>query len=124
MAVKSFALNTEPHRAEVGPHTFLFEPESNGAAFADSYSALREAQRAITDAGENVGATELKIVSAGMRDFLTSFMLPDSQVAFASVTLPDRVLVQMLEFVAELYGSGAGSKENPTDAPGGQSNES
>lgn len=110
MAERSFALNVTPHVAVVGPHRFEFEPESNGAEFADAYSALREAQRSITDAGENVGAAELKIVSAGMRDFVTRFMLDESKALFASVTLPDRVLVQMLEFVAELYGSGSAGK--------------
>lgn len=115
---RSFALNTTPHVAVVGPHRFEFECESNGAEFADAYSALREAQRAITDAGENVGAAELKIVSAGMRNFVTRFMLDESKAMFASVTLPDRVLVQMLEFVAELYGSGKAG------ADGGQSSAS
>lgn len=121
MASKTFTINQTPHEAIIGDVTLLFVPETSGALFAESYSALREAQASITAAGENVGATELKTVSAGMRHFVESFLLPESLDAFDSLTLPDRVLVQLLEYVAELYGSGSAGK---ADADGGPSSAS
>lgn len=124
MAEKTFALNTTPHIINVGPHRFELEPEVIGAEFADAYAVLRRAQAAITAAGADIGAEELKAVNAGMRDFVSRFMLTESKQLFQTVRLPDRVLVQMLEFVAELYGGGAGTSENPTDAPGGPSSAS
>lgn len=117
MAERTFEIRTEPHQAHVGEHTLYFEPEVEGAAFADAYAALKEAQKAITAAGDNVGADELKIVSQGMREFLARFMLEESRTLFEGIRLPDRVLVKILEFVAELYGGGSG---NPS-APGGPS---
>lgn len=41
----------------------------------------------------------------------------------ASLRLPDRILVALMEWVAELYGS-AGDAEGKTDGPGGQSSAS
>lgn len=117
---RTFEIRTEPHRAVIGAHTLLFEAETEGAVFAQAYAALKETQKTITAAGDNVGADELTIVSQGMRDFLNRFMLEESRTLFATLKLPDRVLVQVLEFVAELYGGGSG---NP-DAPGGPSSDS
>lgn len=112
MASKSFAINTEPHRAEIGEHTLLFQPEVVGAAFAEAYSGLRDAQKKVKDAGDDIGPDVLLAVNAEMRAFLARFMLPESAELFATLKLPDRVLVQLLQWVAELYGGGA--EERPT----------
>lgn len=112
MATKSFAINTEPHRAEVGEHTLKFVPEVVGAEFAQAVSALREAQKRVKDAGEDAGAEELLAVHEGMRSFLVGMMLPESVKVFEEVRLPDRILVQLIEWVVELYGSGV--EERPT----------
>ena len=109
MASKSFALNTEPHRAEIGSHVLEFVPEANGSLFASSYSNLKEAQKVITAAGDNVGAAELTVVADGMREFLVSFMLPESAKLFDTMELPTRVLVQLIEWTAELFGGGSGN---------------
>lgn len=118
MAEKSFAINTEPHVANVGPHVLQFEPEVVGAEFAQAYAGLKAAQKKIKDAGDDVGPDELLAVNEGMRQFLDGFLLPESSKLFATLKLPDRVLVQLLEWVAELYGGGSGN------APGGSSSES
>lgn len=109
MAEKSFAINTDPHVATVGPHTLTFEPEVVGAEFAQAYAGLKAAQKQVKKAGDDIGPDELLAVNAGMRDFLARFMLPDSKELFETLRLPDRVLVQLLEWVAELYGGGSGN---------------
>lgn len=109
MASKSFHINTEPHTAVIGDVTLSFEPEVIGAEFASAYSGLKVAQKQITDAGDNVGEAELLAVNAGMREFVGRFLLPESKPDFDALKLPDRVLVQLLEFVASLYGGGSGN---------------
>ncbi len=109
MAEKSFAINTVPHVATVGPHLLSFEPEVIGAEFAEAYAGLKSAQKQIKKVGDDIGASELLAVNAGMRDFLSRFMMPDSKELFETLRLPDRVLVQLLEWVAELYGGGSGN---------------
>ena len=118
MAEKSFAINTEPHVATIGDHKLSFVPEVVGAEFADAYAGLKEAHKLVKAAKDGVGPKELKAVNAGMREFLTGFMLPHSAEVFESLKLPDRVLVQLLEWLTALYGGGSGN------APGGSSSES
>ena len=109
MASKTFEIRTEPHTAVIGALKLLFQPEVPGALFASAYSGLKEAQRAITDAGDNVGAAELTAVNEGMRAFIESFLVPESVTAFDAAVLPDRVLVQLLEWTSELYGGNQGN---------------
>lgn len=111
-------INTEPHVINVGDTRLLLEPEVIGAEFAQAYAGLKQAQKKVKAAKDDVGPDELMAVNAGMRDFLRRFMLPESKEEFDALKLPDRVLVQMLEFVAELYGGGSGN------APGGSSSAS
>lgn len=101
-----FEIRTEPHVAKLGDVSLYLFPEVEGAAFAAAYAGLREAQKSITAAGDNVGPDELAAVNKGMRDFLSSFMTDESRATFTEMKLPDRVLVQLLEFAAELYGGG------------------
>lgn len=124
MATKSFAINTEPHVAKIGDVEISFQAEVVGAEFAQAYAGLREAQKQIKAAGDDVSPEALIAVNTEMRAFVTGFMLPESREVFNEMRIPDRVLVQLLEWVAELYGGGGGSKENPTDAPGGPSSAS
>lgn len=118
MAERVFEIRTEPHVAVVGADRLLFHAEVDGASFVAAYAGLREAQKAITAAGDDVGAEELAAVNKGMREFLTSFMLDESQDLFGTMTLPDRVLVQLLEWTAELFGGGSG---NDRGGPSSQS---
>lgn len=127
MATKSFAIRTEPHTADVGGVQLLFVAETLGSEFAEAYSALREAQQKVTGrkasstkhAKEEAGTdpAALKELHEAMRGFVRGFLLPESHAAFDGLRLPDRVLVQLLEWTAELYGSGAGNDD------GGQSSD-
>lgn len=118
MASKSFAINTSPHEAVIGDHTLLFKPEVNGAGFAGAYSGLREAQKSLTDAGDDVQGQDLIAVNEAMTSFLAGFMLDESAKLFATLDLPSRVLVQLIEWVSTLYGSGPG---NGQDSSSGES---
>ncbi|MFI9569765.1 hypothetical protein [Streptomyces rishiriensis] len=44
MATRNFALNTEPHIAEIGAIRLEFQPEVFGDEFMDAYVELRDAQ--------------------------------------------------------------------------------
>lgn len=127
MATKTFEIRTDPHEAVIGSHTLLLEPEVVGAEFAQAYSAIREVQGKVKAAqagkssstkhakADGLDAEVLTELSESMRKFVRRFMLPDSQVIFDGLRLPDRVLVQLMEYVAELYGGGSG---NPVAAGG------
>lgn len=128
---RTFEIRTEPHEAVIGPHTLLLEPEVVGAEFATAYAALREVQRKVRSAepakgsstkhakADGLNADVLIELSDAMRVFVRKFMLPDSQAVFDGMRVPDRVLVKLMEYVAELYGGGSG---NP-DAAGGTSSD-
>jgi hypothetical protein len=122
MATKSFALNEDPHTATVGRTELLFVPETTGPEFAEAYDALRDVQIKVKNARgakgsstkpgkpDDLGKDTLIELSDAMRTFITRFLLDDEQrETFAGMRLPDRVLVQMMEWVAELYGSGSGN---------------
>ncbi|MEW2066634.1 hypothetical protein [Streptomyces sp. NPDC007346] len=156
MATKSFAINKEPHVAEIGDDLELrFQPEVMGDQFMDAYQALRETQR---DSGvdldklADVQPDALRRVSRSLRKFLSELMLEDSadlllrvdvqvggevidsyldldeataraeELGDAQVVhrlrLPDRVLVQLMEWVIELY---SGGQRPPTQSSGSSS---
>lgn len=122
MATKVFEIRTDPHEAVIGDITLLLEPEVVGAEFAQAYSTLREVQKKVKDAQATKGTSTkhakadgldaglLSELSESMRGFVRRFMLPDSQTIFDGMRLPDRVLVQLMEYVAELYGGGSGNQ--------------
>lgn len=153
MATRTFALNTEPHVAQVGDTTLEFQPEVMGDDFMDAYAALREAQQPIgVDINDlaNVDSAQLRTVSRSLRAFLARLMLEESARLFTrldvvkagevlesfsdlaeaeayaakvrggarvvdALRLPDRVLVELLEWVVELYGGG----QRPPTSSGG-----
>lgn len=130
MVAKSFHLNTEPHVATVGTVDLLFEAEVIGAEFASAYAALREVQAKLPERSAKATSTKhakkdgelpepavLAEISEAMREFIGRFLLPASREDFAGLRLPDRVLVELMEWVAELYGGGSGNR----DADGGTS---
>ncbi|AKA61742.1 hypothetical protein SEA_MAIH_4 [Streptomyces phage Maih] len=122
MSTKTFEIRTEPHEAVIGPHTLLLEPEVIGAEFAQAYAAIREVQGKVKAAQASKGSSTkhakadgldadvLTELSEAMRAFVRRFMLPDSQAVFDGIRLPDRILVQLMEYVAELYGGGSGNQ--------------
>lgn len=109
MAKKTFTLNTEPHIAEIGDVQLAFQPEVMGDEFLDAYEALREAQSALGVDMDDLSAVEssqLRQVSAALKTFLARLMLPGSAEMFTEMRLPDRVLIELMEWSVELYGSG------------------
>lgn len=125
MATKSFELNTEPHVANVGGTRLLFIPEVVGAEFMSAYGRLREVQSRLSPKRAKASSTkhadntevsteDLIALSDEMRSFLRSFMLPESHATFDGMKLPDRILVQLMEWVAELYGGGSGNPDAGT----------
>lgn len=120
MAEKSFSINTEPHVANIGNHRLEFLPEVVGTDFAEGYATLVEVQQKVKTTkasstkhakAEGMDPKTLRELHDGMRAFLSGLMMPDSQELFATLRLPDRILVQLLEWVAELYGGGSGKGE-------------
>lgn len=156
MATKSIAFNTEPHTANVGPHTLLFTPEVYGDEFLDAYGRLQDVQKAVNDGEKlaDMGGQKLRHLYREMRGFLARLMVTESAEIFSrhvvtgpagesigtfvdheeaakaadevegatvedkSLRLPDRVLVELMEWVVELYGGNGGSR------PTGSSNAS
>jgi hypothetical protein len=127
VATKSFAINTEPHLADVGGTVLKFQPEVIGADFAQAYAELRTVQAKVKGnkasstkhaKEENLDPAVLVEVHDAMRAFIRRFLLEESYAAFDTLRLPDRILVQLLEWTAELYGGGSGNGR------GGSSSES
>ena len=115
MATRTVAINTEAHVATIGDTEIKFQPEAIGAAFAEAYSGLKDAQKRVAAAGDSIAGDDLSAITEAMRGFLTRLMLPDSAKVFAKMQLPNRVLVQLIEWTAEIYGGGSGNQA----APGG-----
>lgn len=119
MAKKTFALNTDPHVATVGDTDLLFKPEVMGDEFMDYYGALKEtyAELGIDESDMSDLSTEqLKKSEAAVRTFVSSTMLEESVKIFSTMRLPTRVLLQLLDWVMEVYGDG-----RPPTSPSGSS---
>ncbi|MEW2568303.1 hypothetical protein [Streptomyces sp. NPDC047070] len=155
------SLNTEPHKAEVGPHTLLFQPEIFGGEFLDTYNRLQEVQKEFSDADfETMSGDQLRNLYQEMRNFLCRLMTPESAAEFSrfvivavadrsnvleefrtreeaeshakeiktptaiedkSMRLPDRALIQLMEWVVTLYG---GTSARPTGSSSGSARSS
>lgn len=126
MATRTFTLNTSPHEAVIGNTVLFLQPEVDGATFVEAYAGLRDAQAKVT--GTKASSTKhakavdtdpetLRELSAAMRGFIRRFLLEDSTGPFDALSLPDRILVQLVEYLAEIYGGGSGNR----DADGGTS---
>lgn len=130
MVERVFEIRTEPHRVRIGEAVLLFEPEVYGAEFLDAYNHLVDVQKRVSRKTSGVKASstkhakepditaaELTELNNTMREFTARFLLPESVPVFEAMKIPDRILLQLIEFAAELYGGGSG---NP-DADGGTS---
>jgi hypothetical protein len=108
MTTKKFSINTEPHRAEVGDETYLFQPEIEGDELLDAWAALRDR---VPDRGEGTDgltADEMRERTResrlALKEFVGSFMLDESRDAFIGAKLPDRVVLEMQQWMLETYG--------------------
>lgn len=132
MTERTFMIRTEPNRAVIGDHVLLFVPEVPGTYFIESYLHLQSVQASIeieqaTRAKVNsskhskaapVDIERVKAANAAADAFLIRFLLDDeAKQVFKAVrpTLPDRTVVELINWVAELYGGGSG---NPPAAGG------
>lgn len=117
---KTFALNTEPHVAEIGGTELLFRPEIPGAEFLDAYETVAEAQKRLAvdpSKPDTVDVDKLRELTGVLRGFLSTLMLPESVGAFEAMSLPDRVLVELLEWTMEVYGSRPPTSSTGSVAP-------
>lgn len=87
VATKKFAINTEPHVAEIGDdYQLLFRPEVMGDEFLDAWARL---QQTLQDLGIDEGnlrgapAEKLRLANRAVRVFLRTFMLEDSARLYA-----------------------------------------
>jgi hypothetical protein len=128
MATKKFSLHTEPHVAEIGDDlTFAFRPEVDGDAFLDAYDSLRERYSGLHLGGgadlDGVQTSDLREAIGAVRTFLAELMLPESAARFETAKLPNRIIMQLLEWVMEIYGGGRPPTSSPASAttsrPGG-----
>jgi hypothetical protein len=121
MATKRFSLHTEPHVAEIGDElAFEFQPEVDGDQFLDAYDALKERYSGLQLGDGNdlaqIQTADLREAIGAVRDFLASLMLPQSAAEFATAKLPNRVVMQLLEWAMEIYGGNDGQRP-PTSSP-------
>ena len=127
MAERVFTVRTEPHTARVGNDAFLFVPEAVGAEFVTAYNELQRIQVDVSNrmaprkgsSSKHPKQAELDVtvvaeLEAAMRSFLTGLMLPESHDSFAAAPIPQRVLIELIEWTAELYGGGSGNQDAAT----------
>lgn len=121
MARRKFEVGKEPHVAEIGDDVELkFVPELVTSELIEPLKALQQAQKRIL--GQNPEQIDVELTQenvVAMRDLLGALMLPDSAEAFASMTLPDRIVVQLVQWVMEVYGErptgpSSGSPKSPS----------
>ncbi|MFM9590701.1 hypothetical protein ACKI16_29365 [Streptomyces scabiei] len=158
MSRKSFALNREPHVADLGEGTELhFVPEVYGDRFLDAYAELQEAQKALgAEDGDtaSLSGDRLRDLYGAIRTYLGKVMTDEcaetfnrfevslngnvvevfrsraeadayfeglgagARVSDKSLHLPDRVLIELMEWSIELYGGG---QKRPTGPSKGSS---
>lgn len=114
---RSFVVRTKPHKANIGDTTLLLLPEVVGAEFMTAYIKLRDAQKKVSGAkGNSVKAAKVEDTSPealaeatkAMHSFIRGLLMPESVPVFEGMRLPDRVLIELIEWAAELYGGGTG----------------
>lgn len=157
MARKSFAVEQQPHVAEVGGTELHFLPEMYGDKYLDAYAELQTAQAALGAEGgdhSKLSGEKLRELYGAIRSYLTQVMTEESAERFSrfevcregqvvevfrslnqadtyasglegavrvvdrSMQVPDRVLLELMEWTIELYGGG---QDRPTGRSKGSS---
>jgi hypothetical protein len=92
---QQFTLNTEPHEAEVGPHTFLFKPEVYSDEYLEAWATMRSTYSPVAgiapaeptgDDGEakssaaDATVDRAKENSVAIKTFVAAMMLDDDDV--------------------------------------------
>ncbi|MDP4512054.1 hypothetical protein [Nonomuraea turcica] len=157
VARQKFALNTEPHVAEIGDNIILeFRPEVMGDEFLEAWEALQETYRTLgvdQASVSNSSAETLKTAGTAVRRFLAGFMLPESAKLYAwwevrdkagkvvfdsgdpeeaaaqaktvkgttvvdvGLRLPDRVHLELMSWITEVYGQRPTTSSSGSAAP-------
>jgi hypothetical protein len=123
MAERTFEIRTEPHVARIGGTVLLFEPDVAGADFMSAYVKLQDAQQTASDMLTPRKATATKhakqadpaaiaMLDEALREFLAALLVPTSRDVFAETKIPQRVLVEIVEWCTELYGGGSGNQDD------------
>lgn len=116
---RKFALNTEPHVAEIGDDIVLkFKPEVQGTDFIDAYvdiKAVTDRYKASGDSSD-VDTETLREAVVKTHEFVAGFLLPESKDEFDRLGLPDRVVAELMEFVMELYSGGRPTGRSPASS--------
>lgn len=126
MAERTFEIRTEPHVARLGEAVLFFQPEVDGAEFMSAYVKLQDVQQAASDMltprkatatkhAKQVDPAAIAMLDEALREFLSALLIPASREIFAGTKIPQRVLVDIVEWCTELYGGGSG---NPVDGSG------
>lgn len=120
MTERTFSIRTEPIPFRVGDTRLFLVPEADGADFVEAYEELRTAQARLTGRkatsskpgkAEDVSAQSLRQVSTALRAFVDRFLTEDSKAVFADLKVPDRILVEITEYLAEVFGGGSGNRD-------------
>jgi hypothetical protein len=120
VARKQFTINKEPHVAVIGDDLELqFLPEVMGDEFLEKYGAMQDAYKDLGVDLNNMTGLDVDTLRGAvriLREFLAGLMLPESVPDFEAARLPDRVLIQLMEWAVELYGGGG--QRPPTSSTG------
>lgn len=115
---RKFELNTEPHVAEVGEHEFKFKPEVYSDEYLDAWANMQAMLAGLNREDKDPTAIKERAVTSttAIKEFVAALMLPESAELFATIKLPDRVLLEIERWVLEVYGlrptgSSSGSSE-------------
>lgn len=116
MARKQFTVNTEPHVAEIGDIELLFRPEVNGGEFLDKIldmqehlaplAALATRMQADPESLSPDDVEKLRGATRALSAFVGNYLIEESKPVFAEAALPDRVLVELLAWLKEVYSGG------------------
>lgn len=112
-----FSLNSEPHIAEIGDTELVFQPEADSDQFVDAWAAMQKAKESLE--GQQQTPESIRKGTKEARKFITTFMDQDSAKEFAKMKLPDRILVQLVKWITEIYGNNGGGQTRPTGSSNG-----
>ncbi|WP_234334282.1 hypothetical protein [Streptomyces sp. NRRL B-1347] len=113
-------MNTEPHVAVIGDIELRFQPEVAGSEFLDVYERLVSTQKQVGTDLAKADPRQMREVLAALRGFIKELMLPESVPVFDKMPLPDRIMIELVEFLMEVYGGGV-NKKRPTTRSSGSS---
>lgn len=110
MTQRTFEVNTEPHVATIGDHQYAFPPEVDTDTMMSAWSKSRVTDEMVDEAVAEhpdwtKGEARSRLATTSIRTFIDALMVDDdTRARFAAHTLPDRVLIDMQNWLLEEYG--------------------